>query len=110
MIQMPQFQMAPIRPLSPKRDALDLVIRLLAWLLSLAIAAREGGAQSACCDNPKVKDMGAGWRWCTSCGSRWKETPSSRERLYSELDYSLKVGHNLDWLALSLPNGMKRES
>lgn len=29
--------------------------------------------QAATCDHPNVKDCGGGWRWCLSCGERWKE-------------------------------------
>jgi hypothetical protein len=120
-VPMTTFNLAPASPLPfdrlrtwlPRVDVLDLVIRVLAWLLAIAIRlslpsgrhASEGepGGPGPCCENPKLKPQEQGYSWCVNCGAVFdgqgqRRPYSSQATYYADIDRSLRVGCNLDWM------------
>lgn len=104
-VQMNTFNLAPASPLLPRVDVLDLVIRLLVWLLALAIRLK---GQPACCDNPKLKPQEQGYSWCTNCGAVFDDRGDRRPAIlrtealskiesepdfFAEIDRSMKRGY-----------------
>lgn len=102
-VPMNTFSLAPVSPL-PRLDLLDLIIRVLIWLLALAISLK---GQPACCDKPKLKPQEQGYSWCVSCGAvfddKGNRRPYNPATYYADIDRSLRAGYNLDWM--SRPSG-----
>jgi hypothetical protein len=76
------FSLAPASPLLPRVDVLDLVIRLLVWLLALALRARQNRSAT-----PKTR-------------TRTRRAYSDRQ-FFTDIDRSLKAGYNLEWVGVT---------